>query len=76
MTWEIAVGFFGILSAFIAVMNIVVKINSTLTKLESTVKQLGEYIERQSCKNAHFYEKLSDHESRLLLLEGYNDTQN
>ena len=35
MTWEIAVGVFGIISAFIAVMNVVVKINSTLAKLES-----------------------------------------
>ena len=47
MTWEIAVGLFGIISAFIAVMNIVVKVNSTLSKLEATVKQLREYMERQ-----------------------------
>lgn len=69
MTWEIAVGMFAVFSAFVAVMNIVVRVNSTLTKLESTVKQLGECIDRQSGKNAHFYDKLSDHEGRILCLE-------
>lgn len=69
MTWEIAVGMFGIISAFIAVMNIVVKINTTLSKLESAVVQLKECVERQSDKNAHFYTELSDHEKRLVVLE-------
>ena len=71
MTWEIAVGMFGIISAFIAVMNIVVKVNSTLSKLESTVKQLREYMERQSEKNAHFYSALAEYEKRISSLEGY-----
>lgn len=71
MTWEIAVGMFGIISAFIAVMNIVVKVNSTLSKLESTVKQLREYMERQSEKNAHFYSALAEYEKRISILEGY-----
>lgn len=72
MTWEIAAGMFAIFSAFVAVMNIVVKVNSTLTKLEGTVKQLGEYIDRQSGKNEHFYNKLSEHEGRILCLENHN----
>lgn len=69
MTWEIAVGMFGIITAFIAVMNIVVKINTTLSKLESAVIQLKECMERQSDKNAHFYTELSEHEKRLVVLE-------
>ena len=69
MTWEIAVGVFGIISAFIAVMNIVVKINSTLSKLESAVKQLKDYMERQSDKNAHFYIALADLEKRVSFVE-------
>lgn len=69
MTWEIAVGIFGIISAFIAVMNVVVKINSTLSKLESAVVQLKECMERQSDKNAHFYTELAEHEKRILVLE-------
>lgn len=69
MTWEIAVGMFGIISAFIAVMNIVVKVNSTLSKLESAVKQLKDYMERQSDKNAHFYTALADLEKRVSFVE-------
>ncbi len=69
MTWEIAVGMFGIVSAFIAVMNVVVKINSTLSKLEVAVVQLKECMERQSDKNAHFYTELSEHERRISVLE-------
>lgn len=69
MTWEIAVGMFGIISAFIAVMNVVVKVNSTLSRLESAVIQLKEFMERQSDKNAHFYTALSEHEKRISMLE-------
>ena len=69
MTWEIAVGMFGIISVFIAVMNVVVKVNSTLSKLEAAVVQLKETMEHQSDKNAHFYTELSDHEKRLSVLE-------
>ena len=69
MTWEIAVGMFGIVSAFIAVMNVVVKVNSTLSKLESAVLQLKETMEHQSDKNAHFYTELSEHEKRIMVLE-------
>lgn len=69
MTWEIAVGIFGIISAFIAVMNVVVKINSTLSKLESAVVQLKETMEHQSDKNTHFYTELSEHEKRIIMLE-------
>lgn len=69
MTWEIAVGLFGIISAFIAVMNVVVRVNSTLSKLETAVIQLKECMERQSDKNAHFYTELSDHEKRIMMLE-------
>ena len=69
MTWEIAVGMFGIICAFIAVMNVVVKVNSTLSKLETAVIQLKETMEHQSDKNAHFYTELSEHEKRILVLE-------
>lgn len=69
MTWEIAVGIFGMISAFIAVMKVVVKINSTLAKLESAVIQLKETMERQSDKNNHFYTELAEHEKRICVLE-------
>ncbi len=70
MTWEITVGMFGIISAFIAVMSVVVKVNSTLSKLECAVLQLKEFMERQSSKNEHFYTELAEHEKRISNLEG------
>lgn len=69
MTWEIAVGMFGIISAFIAVMNVVIKVNSTLSRLEAAVLQLKETMERQTAKNAHFYGELAEHDKRILALE-------
>ena len=72
MTWEITVGLFTLISAFIAVMNIVVKVNRTLTALESAVKRLTEYMEKQSTKNNNFYKQLSDHETRISILEEKN----
>lgn len=69
MTWEIAVGLFGMISAFIAVMSVVVKVNSTLSRLECAVVQLKEFMERQSSRNEHFYKELAEHEKRLDALE-------
>ena len=70
MTWEIAVGFFTIVSAFVYAMSIVIKINRTLTMLVDSVKQLTRFMERQSEKNHDFGRHLSDHEIRLVRLEG------
>ena len=69
MTWEIAVGMFGVISAFVAVMNVVVKVNSAILKLESAVVQLKETMEHQSDKNAHFYTVLAEHEKKISALE-------
>ena len=69
MTWEITLGFFAILSAFIAVFDIVVKVNKTLCSLEAVVKQIKECIERQSEKNGLFFSRLSEHDIRLTRIE-------
>ena len=69
MTWEIAVGFFTILSSFLAAMSAVVKVNRTLTMLDDSVKQLKIFMEKQSSKNHDFGKILSRHELRLLRLE-------
>lgn len=69
MTWEIAIGMFGIVSAFGAVMSVVVKVNSTLSRLECAVTQLKEFMERQSAKNEHFYTELAEHARRIDTLE-------
>ena len=69
MTWEIAVGFFTIISSFLAAMSVVVKVNRTLTMLDDSVKQLKIFMEKQSYKNHDFGKILSRHELRLLRLE-------
>ncbi len=69
MTWEIAVGFFTIISSFIAAMSVVVKVNRTLTMLDDSVKQLKIFMEKQSSKNHNFGKILSKHELRIIRLE-------
>ena len=69
MTWEIAVGFFTIVTSFLAAMSAVVKVNRTLTMLDDSVRQLTRFMERQSEKNHGFGKLLSEHEIRLIRLE-------
>ncbi len=69
MTWEIAVGFFTIISTFSAVLSSVMKVNRTLTQLDDSVRQLKDFMERQSDKNETFGKILTQHELRLLRLE-------
>ena len=69
MTWEITLGIFAILSAFIAVFNIVVRVNKTLCSLEAVVKQIKECLEHQSEKNGLFFSRLSEHDIRLTRIE-------
>ena len=69
MTWEIALGIFAMLSAFIAVLNIVVRVNKTLCSLEVVVKQIKECLAHQSEKNSQFFNRLSEHDIRLTRIE-------
>jgi len=54
MTWEIALGFFAIISTFLGVMKVAVKVNRTLNMLEAAVNRLNEQIERQNKKTRGF----------------------
>ena len=69
MTWEIAVGFFTIISSFSAVLSSVMKVNKTLTQLDSSVRELRSFMERQVDKNEAFVKILTQHELRILRLE-------
>ena len=71
MTWEIAVGIFALIAAFVPILNVVVKVNKTLCSLEIVVKQIQECIEDQSAKNGIFYTRLSEHEIRLTKIEDH-----
>ena len=69
MTWEIALGIFALIAAFVPVFNIVAKVNKTLCSLELVVKQIKECIEDQSAKNGIFFTRLSEHDIRLTKIE-------
>ena len=69
MTWEIAVGFFTIISSFSAVLSSVMKVNKTLTQLDSSVRELRSFMEHQVDKNEAFVKILTQHELRILRLE-------
>jgi len=69
MTWEIALGQYLPVSAFIAVMNVVVKVNRTLTSLDITVKGLDESVNKQSEINKKIFGHLARQEKRISMLE-------
>jgi hypothetical protein len=69
MTWEIFVGLATAVAAFFPVLSAVLKLNRSLVSLEAAVKQLHEYMEKQSGRNHGFSERLLDHERRLIRLE-------
>ena len=71
MTWEIALGIFALIAAFVPILNIVVKVNKTLCSLEVVVKQIEGWIEDQSAKNGIFFTRLSEHEIRLTKIEDH-----
>ena len=69
MTWEIVLGLFTLLSAFLAVFNIVVKVNRTLCSLEISVNRLNEFIEKQTDMNEKFLGTLTEHGVKIARIE-------
>ena len=55
MTWEILCGLITILSSMIAVGTVLVKLIRTLATLESAVRELKDFITRQTGKNDYFF---------------------
>lgn len=73
MTWEIFVGLATAVTAFFPIVSVVLKLNRSLASLEAAVKQLQEYMEKQSGRNHGFSDRLMDHEMRLVRLESERD---
>ena len=69
MTWEIVLGLFTLLSAFLAVFNIVVKVNRTLCSLEISVNRLNEFLEKQTDMNEKFLGTLTEHGVKIARIE-------
>ena len=59
MTWEILCGLITLISFFIVVGGILVRLTRTLAVLESAVRELKEYIGRQTAKNDYFYKEIA-----------------
>ena len=69
MTWEIVIGLFALLSAFIAVFNIVVRVHRTLCSLEISVSHLNKFLEKQIGMNEKIFGKLSVHDMKIGRIE-------
>lgn len=73
MTWEILAALITIISCLIALGGVLVKLVRTLTQLDDTMKQLRADLDRQRDENKEshkrIYDKLDDHEHRIVELE-------
>ena len=69
MTWEILCGLITILSSMIAVGTVLVKLIRTLATLESAVRELKEFITRQTGKNDYFFKEIARIDREIAALE-------
>ena len=69
MTWEIAVGVFTLVGAFVSVTGVVVKVNGTLTRLDEAVRRLSESIDDEQRRSESFSKTLAAHETRITVRE-------
>ena len=69
MTWEILCGLITILSSMIAVGPVLVKLIRTLATLESAVRELKDFITRQTGKNDYFFKEIARIDREIAALE-------
>ena len=69
MTWEILCGLITILSSMIAVGTVLVKLIRTLATLESAVRELKDFITRQTGKNDYFFKEIARIDREIAALE-------
>ena len=69
MTWEILCGLITILSSMIAVGTVLVKLIRTLATLESAVRELKDFITRQTGKNDYFFKEIARIDREIADLE-------
>jgi len=66
-------GTFGVIAALVAFVIAVVKpiinLNTSITKLSEAVKNLLRYVDKNDDCHAKFTETLSDHETRITVIE-------
>ena len=73
MTWEILSALIMIVGTLISLGTVLAKLIRVLTRLDDTVKQLRADLDRQREENREshkrIYDRLDDHESRIVELE-------
>jgi Sec-independent protein translocase protein TatA len=73
MTWEIVAGIITLFGFILTVIGYSGKLSKALASLETTLKALKETLEdlKENNKESHkeFYDRLTDHESRIKRLE-------
>lgn len=69
MTWQIVVGIFTMLSAFISVVTVAIRVNRAIVLLEAAVKQLDNHVNYQEKLNRSIEKRLYAIERRVFILE-------
>lgn len=73
MTWEIMSALIVIVGTLVSLGTVLAKLIRVLTRLDDTVKQLRADLDRQREENREshkrIYDRLDDHESRIVELE-------
>ena len=73
MTWEILAALIVVVGTLISLGTVLAKLIRVLTRLDDTVKQLRADLDRQREENREshkrIYDRLDDHESRIVELE-------
>lgn len=73
MTWEILSALIVVVGTLISLGTVLAKLIRVLTRLDDTVKQLRADLDRQREENREshkrIYDRLDDHESRIIELE-------
>lgn len=69
MSWDIICGIITLVTFFLAVGGVLVKLTRTLAVLESTVRELKDFITRQSGKNDFFYKEIARMDKEIAALE-------
>lgn len=73
MTWEMLSALIVIVGTLVSLGTVLAKLIRVLTRLDDTVKQLRADLDRQRVENReshkHIYDRLDDHEQRIVELE-------
>ncbi|MBQ7011932.1 MAG: hypothetical protein IJN63_09530 [Clostridia bacterium] len=69
MSWDILCGLITLVTFLVAVGGVLVRLTRTLATLEEAVRELKDFITRQSGKNDYFYKELARMDKEIAALE-------